>query len=233
MKTHRLTTDSRMVSALPLLGKVKRMWWTIQLFRNLAKIAKNENETAAALSLGEYLYKLGLLEANLKKVSSDSHDLQVIKDRRMLRTVSLQDLQKLPEQTLGRVYADHMIRLNLDPNFFKMFHINDDSIFVLMRLRQTHDLWHVMTGFDTSVSGELGLQAFMMAQVHSPMGPLLIGGRLAMSALRNPQEARSILSQVARGWTMGEKAKPLFGIDWEKNWATPLKDLRRTYSVEL
>jgi len=31
---------------------------------------------------------------------------------------------------------------------------------------------------------------------------------------------------------MGKKAKPLFPLDWEANWQTPLADLRREYGVE-
>jgi ubiquinone biosynthesis protein Coq4 len=29
---------------------------------------------------------------------------------------------------------------------------------------ETHDIWHVVTGFHTDVAGELGLQAFYLAQ---------------------------------------------------------------------
>jgi ubiquinone biosynthesis protein Coq4 len=37
----------------------------------------------------------------------------------------------------------------------------DDTSYLLLRLRQTHDLWHVVTGFSTNVPGELGLKAFV------------------------------------------------------------------------
>jgi ubiquinone biosynthesis protein Coq4 len=125
-----------------------------------------------------------------------------------------------------------MIRNHLDPNFYKTFEITNDAIMTIMRLRQTHDLWHVMTGFSTSVQDELGLQAFTYAQTASPLSPLLIGGGLLRAGFKNRQLTAPILESVAKGWAMGKKARPLFPLDWEANWKTPLTELRRDYGID-
>jgi ubiquinone biosynthesis protein Coq4 len=101
----------------------------------------------------------------------------------------------------------------------------------MMRLRQTHDLWHTLTGFGTSIADELGLQAFTLAQVHSPLAPLLIGSRLVVASLFRPLEAREIISRVCLGWQMGTNAKQIFAIDWESHWQTPLSLLRNEYKI--
>ncbi len=44
---------------------------------------------------------------------------------------------------------------------------NDEVDFIRARIRKTHDLWHVLTGFDTSVEGEIGLQSFYLAQLNT------------------------------------------------------------------
>ena len=48
-----------------------------------------------------------------------------------------------------------------------------DAAYVELRLSQTHDLWHVITGFDTMVAGEIGLQAFHLTQFPHPLGAVL------------------------------------------------------------
>jgi ubiquinone biosynthesis protein Coq4 len=71
----------------------------------------------------------------------------------------------------------------------------------------------------------------MMAQTSSPVSPLLIGGKLIISALKNPGETREIVDKVSQGWKMGRAAQPIFAIDWESNWETPLEKLRYEYDV--
>jgi ubiquinone biosynthesis protein Coq4 len=192
----------------------------------------NPQNTKAALAVGEAMYKIGATEMAQKKLSTQPESVQVIQARKMLAPVDLKELQKFPEGTLGRVYADHMIRNHLDPNFYKTFEITNDAIMTIMRLRQTHDLWHVMTGFSTSVQDELGLQAFTYAQTASPLSPLLIGGGLLRAGFKNRQLTAPILESVAKGWAMGKKARPLFPLDWEANWKTPLTELRRDYGID-
>ncbi len=51
-------------------------------------------------------------------------------------------------------------------------HLND-AVYGELRLSQTHDLWHVVTGFDTTVVGEIGLQAFHLTQFPYPLASAL------------------------------------------------------------
>lgn len=51
-------------------------------------------------------------------------------------------------------------------------HLND-VVYGELRLSQTHDLWHVITGFDTTVVGEIGLQAFHLTQFPYPLASAL------------------------------------------------------------
>ena len=201
----------------------------IRMYFALLKIATNPNSTASAISMADRLRDLGLLDAEERKLMSDAASAEVIKQRKMMGRIDLLKLNTLPEASLGRIYSSHMLSLGLDPEFYKNIPIVDNVTLGMMRLRQTHDLWHVMTGFDTSVPGELGLQAFMMAQTASPLAPLLIGGRLLTTVIKDPKEVPLILDSVARGWLLGKNSKPIFAIDWEKHWETPLLDLQIEY----
>ena len=37
------------------------------------------------------------------------------------------------------------------------------AAYLAQRMRQTHDIWHVLTGYATDVAGEVQLQAFTLA----------------------------------------------------------------------
>ncbi len=208
------------------------MLWKIRLLWALLRATLNPDNTAAILTVGEAMYRIGATETAQKKMMSQPEAIALIQNRKLMAPVNLQELQKLPPGTLGRIYADHMITNNLNPNFFKNMEITSDYIMAIMRLRQTHDLWHVVTGFTTSVQDELGLQTFMHAQTASPLSPLLIGSGILKAGFKHRDMTQPILDRVALGWAMGKKARPLFAIDWEANWQTPLAQLRQDYNVD-
>ena len=42
----------------------------------------------------------------------------------------------------------------------------------------------------------------------------------------------TINGHAASGYSSGQAAKPLFGIDWSKHWETPLKEMRQRLAVD-
>src|SRR5262245_10890029 len=70
-------------------------------------------------------------------------------------------LRKLPEGTLGRAYARFLDRNGIDPLVVsdRMRERFRDRPYVL-RYTTTHDLHHVLTGFDAGLAGEIGVLAF-------------------------------------------------------------------------
>ena len=97
------------------------------------------------------------------------------------------------------------------------------AAFVIQRMRQTHDLWHVVTNCETDPSGEIALQAFTFAQVKAPSSAILaIMGHCAACATR-------VTCGATRSTSTGAAAKrePLVLFAWEDHWTTPLADVRR------
>ncbi len=210
---------------------MKKAFYFVKLLINLSKIAKNEKNTDAAISIADCLYHMGLLEEEEKMAKASQDGIDFVIKRRMMDGYDIQKLNELPMGTLAKSYAHHMISQNLQPNFYKNIAVTNDSTYIMMRMRETHDLWHILTGFDTTVPGELGLQAFMFAQLHTPFAPIVICGRSLVSVFKKPDEVVQVFETVAKGWQMGRKAKPIFGLDWEKNWAKPVTQLREEYQI--
>jgi ubiquinone biosynthesis protein Coq4 len=110
----------------------------------------------------------------------------LIQDRYLAPPPDLTTLAQLPPGTLGRCFAEYIQATGFDPNYYRPLPITDDTNYVVTRLRQTHDLWHLVTGLGSDVKGELGLQAFCLAQTHLPLPVLLIAGGLLRTLLLTP-----------------------------------------------
>src|SRR5262249_51956467 len=82
-------------------------------------------------------------------------------------------LMRLAPGSLGREYATFLKAREYQAEFFASNQVSDAGSYFSLRLRKTHDLYHVVTGFDTDVPGEIGLQGFYIGQMHLPI-PLSI-----------------------------------------------------------
>jgi ubiquinone biosynthesis protein COQ4 len=117
---------------------------------------------------------------------------RALEQRPTLGSLDLEVLRNLPDGTLGRAYADHMTTNRLDHAALPAHYAKDPSLYVRAHLYESHDIWHVVTGFKTDVNGELGLQAFNMAQYPSRVAAWLIAGGLLNAVLFSWVIARSV-----------------------------------------
>lgn len=143
----------------------------------------------------------------------------------------LQALLHYPPDSLGYLYAQQMQRLGYQP-FEPVMALDSDSRYVEYRWQKTHDVWHILTGFDVSEIGEIGLQAFYLAQFQLPLASLLIANALISVTLLQPEALAPLLSAIARGWQMGKTARPLIAQKWEEGWDKPLDQWRAELNLQ-
>ena len=79
-----------------------------------------------------------------------------------------------------------------------------DTEYVRAHMQEVHDIWHVLTGFSTEVAGELGLQAFSLAQVGSPFAAGILTGGLANTLLYAFAERDVRMRAIVRGMAPGK-----------------------------
>ena len=82
-------------------------------------------------------------------------------------------LEKLPEGTLGRAYAGMIRRLNYDADFFRPRDTSTEALWLTQRIASTHDLHHVIGGFNTETAGESGVLSITATQIGFPAYVLL------------------------------------------------------------
>ena len=148
-------------------------------------------------------------------------------------------LHALPEGSVGRTYAEFMEREGLSaaglvaeserrPAEWRK--IDDDLLWYGNRLRDTHDMMHILTGYGRDALGEATLLGFTHSQ-HGGLGVSFIafmGGRqIAKSA---PKEAR-IRDVIKEGRRNGKLAKRIIEQDLEALLPRQLDEVRRELNI--
>ena len=145
----------------------------------------------------------------------------------------LDGLLRLPARTLGGAYARHMRACNLKPDFFEDLPPRHRMHFLRLRLRQTHDIWHVLAGFGTDEFGEVGLQGFYFAQFTNGQSALILASAVLKSVLRGRfGDLELHLDAFCEGYRNGKGAASLLAIEWEKMWDQDLDAVRAQLRVE-
>ena len=221
MQTSTTSSTPTDIPALPA-----RVRWTRAL-RALARVLAHPEETDQVLVFTTYA-NAGTTAHRLDQFYEDPRGEELFARRRAIdsTTVDLAAMSQLPEGTLGHAYARFMTSHGLTPDVFdgSPADIADPrAAYVIQRMRQTHDLWHVATHAETDPAGEVALQAFTFAQAGAPSSAILA----ALGTLKTVRYNTAILKDVADMLRLGRRAEKLYWFAWEDHWTTPLADVRR------
>jgi ubiquinone biosynthesis protein COQ4 len=147
-------------------------------------------------------------------------------------TVDLDAFAALPVGTLGHAYATFMRAHGITPHIFDgpPDEIRDErAAYLMQRMRQTHDLWHVVMNVEPDPAGEIALQAFTYAQVNAPSSGILA----ALGSLRALPVSRRVLRDAISLYRIGLRANRFPVFPFEDHWATPLADVRHMLGVPI
>ncbi|MBX7250072.1 MAG: ubiquinone biosynthesis protein COQ4 [Caulobacteraceae bacterium] len=97
------------------------------------------------------------------------------------------------------------------------------------RVRDIHDIWHVLTGYETDALGEACIVGFSYAQTGS-LGFAAIGLGAAREIEREDRGVPA-LRAVLEGWRNGRKAAWLPALDYEALFAEPLEAARERLGI--
>ena len=208
------------------LAMVRTLWSFVDLVKHPDHLGR-----VFEISDGMVQQRMEVLEQMARHFARDPRGAEAIRDKKRLR-FDLAELDQLPEGTLGRVFAGHMRKNGLDPAAIPTLGATGDAEFVRAHLYETHDVWHAVTGYDTDVAGELGLQAFYAAQAPGGLPWMLLAMGFLNTAIYSMEDRERRFDAIARGWDMGRRARPLFGTRWDELWTTPVAEVRRSLGVE-
>ncbi|HRI10088.1 MAG TPA: Coq4 family protein, partial [Nannocystaceae bacterium] len=139
--------------------------------------------------------------------------------------LDLQALARLPDGTLGREFVRYFERNGIQP-FVTSFPIESDVDYLSKRYRETHDLFHVITGYGTDELGEMELQAFVLGNLGLWQTVMI----LAVSVPRQLQElgarrAPEYAGRLRAAYRRGKRSREMLSVSYEKLWAEPVSRL--------
>lgn len=195
-----------------------------------AKIVRDPNQLAEVFHLSDSLSDPRVMDRLAAGIRSHAGGAEALAARRRIR-VELSELGKLPEGTLGKTYWRFMKDNNLVPDSIPKLAATDEGAFIRAHLYETHDMWHAITGFDSDVAGELGLQAFYGAQLNGPLPSAILAAGILNTALFALDDQGRRFDAIAYGWNVGRRARPLFGFDWTGSWDRPVAEVRAAMNI--
>ena len=183
-------------------------------------------------------------ERTWKRMQADATGRRILAERRFLLPV-LRDrerLEGLPAGSLGRRYAEFMREEALSADGLvdasetgRLEAVpagpdaDDPGAVLGSRLRDGHDLWHVVTGYGRDLVGESALLAFSYAQIGTRgLGVLALVGLFNLWRHGAP----GAVSTIAGGYRRGRRAAFLAAADWEALLAEPLDTVRDRLRIE-
>jgi ubiquinone biosynthesis protein Coq4 len=198
----------------------------VKAISSFVNLVRDPNRLGQVFQLSDSVVNPEIMRTMAEHVSKSEVGRKALAERVRLK-VDLAELRALPPGTLGREFAEHMIKNGLDPAAIPSLQSASDLEFVRAHLYDTHDVWHVVTGFGTDVAGELGLQAFYQAQLPGQLPMAILSAVMLNTLLYRFDDRDARMTEIARGWQLGKRAEPLFGVRWDKLWAQPLAEIRR------
>jgi ubiquinone biosynthesis protein Coq4 len=207
---------------------------TFRMLRGFYLLSRDPNRLEQVFEIADSGEDMRILREVADHVSKEPQGKRAMAEMPRIGDIDLKELVKLPEGTLGRAYADFMLSNGLDPASIPIPDIASDRDlrYVKAHLRETHDIWHVVTGFGPDVAGEIGLQAFYLAQLPSRLSSILVAMSFIHIATVNIGARDAIMTEVIRGWNIGKRAKQFFGVRWNEMWSMKLEDVRAMLDVE-
>lgn len=206
----------------------------IKLFKSILIYLWNPKNVSSVLKLGNAVSALSDNELTIKNLKSIPENREIIENKYGTDNFNFTLLETLPPGSLGHTFANYVKSNNLDPKFYdkhtKKLETSDYS-YLVYRMRKTHDIWHIVTGFDTTEAGEAGLIAFYYAQLRTPLSRLIICLSLIHFLIRYPRDMPVLMNAISRGWQLGTKAEALISVKWEEIFDQPLNQIQKNLNL--
>ncbi len=209
----------------------------LEAFRGIRELIANPDDTAQVFRIISALSG-DAQERNFQRFVRSEYGRRILEEQRSI-VETLSDrayLLSLPEGTLGRTYADFTEREAISPDGLieasesggeRAADVDPDRVLFGSRLRDTHDLWHVVTGYGRDLFGEAALLAFTYRQIRNRG----IGFIVAAAYLKSRGEFAYERVMIRDGWRRARDAEWLPAADWEALLERPLSEVRETLGV--
>jgi ubiquinone biosynthesis protein COQ4 len=227
---------------LPLMlpGRPEARYDLPKAWRHFKLLIEDKEDTAQVTPIFEALPWRGIYDAAKAFLKTDR--AQAIRKSEPSLVALLDDhaaLRKLPAGSLAHVYCDFMEREGLsaqglvdelDKNRPADMYWDDQVTWYFNRMRDTHDLLHILTGFGRDALGEQCVLAFTYSQQPSP-AHLFLGYAGAFEIKKRLKSKAPIFSAVREAQRMGKACPRIVEQPIRELLAMPIADVRQKLNI--
>ena len=205
------------------------------------ELIKDKENTAEVAPIFEALPWRGVYEAATSFLSTERGQALRKSEPSLVEILDNHaELRKLPEGTLAHVYCDFMEREGLsaqgladelDKYRRPDQYFNDQADWYFRRMRDTHDLMHILSGFGRDALGEQCVLAFTYSQ-QPALAHLFLGYAGAYEIKRRMKTKAPIFGAVREAQQMGKVCPRLIEQPILELLATPIDELRARLNIK-
>ena len=184
-------------------------------------------------------------QAYVDRFLNDPALASFVSERHYGDPVDLAEMKALPAGSLGQTYHDWIVDNGLTAAIatnYRQFHDSLEASgsldgmpealrFAVLRGFQTHDFMHVLTGYDSSGTGEIALQAFCLAQLQFPYFGMWMSVIATRMTFCEPRMIVPMMDAISDGWRRGRATPNLMIHKWEAMLAEDLDEVRARFGV--
>lgn len=226
-----------------MVTMTSRQW--LMLGRSMVRALLDSKRTDELLVVEELVCRnrfIALKDELAPQLARDPEARALMADKPCIATRALDydALRRLPADTLGAHYTRFLDGCGLDPDILAepagtasgAGYSDPDAAFLHERYRQTHDIWHALTGLGMEGHEEVILHAFTWGQLRLPYSALIV----TLGALKHvvlERRWRVLMQTLPDAYAAGFSAKPLILVYWERRFAEPIEKLRAELGIRV
>lgn len=225
----------------PERGEFKHRIRPIKAYRHMRNLIADKEDTTQVFHIIEALNGRSLLN-DIERFGATERGQELIAERQLLPAIldNHERWKALPEDTVGRAYLNFMTSQGLSAQglvdeydrYESDFSGYDDTIeWYANRRRDTHDLFHVLTGYSRDALGEACVLGFSDGQTND-RGIRFIAYMAAREVGKEAPKGSPAIRAVREAQRNGKKAKGLIFEDILSLMEEPLEEARARLNID-
>ncbi|PKB25221.1 ubiquinone biosynthesis protein COQ4 [Novosphingobium kunmingense] len=227
---------------LPMMlpGRPKMRYDLPKAWRHFKELVKDKEDTSQVAPIFEALPWRGIYDAALGFLATERGQEIRRKEPSLMRILDDHEaLRKMPEGSLAHAYCDFMEREGLsaeglvdelDKNRPLDMYWDDQVSWYFNRMRDTHDLMHIITGFGRDALGEQCVLAFTYSQQPS-LAHLFLGYAGGLEIRKHPVKV-PVFRSVREAQKMGKACPRLVEMAITDLLPLSLDEVRRKLNID-
>ncbi|MFW6730149.1 MAG: Coq4 family protein [Synechococcus sp.] len=214
------------------MARFQELLQTLQQLRRVIEVGRHQGGLDQVADLVDSFLDTPQMEACVARFRALPGGARLMEERFPPLQPDIEALRQLPAGSLGHGYAQLILSLGYDPEFFRPRQILSDAHWLTQRIATTHDLHHVIGGFGTAPEGESGVLAITACQTGFPAYVALLHAAQLSRFRLEPQRYAMLSAAISHGTAIGFEAAPLAAVRWEEGWERSIEDWRHELGIQ-